>query len=71
MILKILNVYLNKYVYKIHEKYRIEISKRFVDRFLSLKDIMRKKIFIFFEIIDKLVAKENKETLFITSKYLT
>ena len=71
MVLKISNAYLSEYAYRIHEKYKIEMSKRFIDRFLSLKDIMRKKIFIFFEIIDKLVAKENKETLFITSKYLT
>ena len=70
MILKILDVYLNKYVYKIHEKYRIEMSKRFVDRFLSLKDITWKKMLVFFEMTDKLVAKGNKEILFITSKYL-
>jgi len=70
MILKISDAYLSEYIYRIHEKYRIEVSKRFVDRFLSLKDITRKKIFIFFEMIDKLVAKESKKTLFIILKYL-
>ena len=69
--LKVSDAYLSEYAYRIHEKYRIEVSKRFVGRFLSLKDITWKKMLVFFEMTDKLVAKENKETLFITSKYLT
>ena len=70
MILKVSDAYLSEYVYKIHEKYKIEMSERFVDRFLSSKDITRKKMLVFFEMTDKLVAKGSKGTLFITLKCL-
>jgi len=70
MVLKVSDAYLSEYAHRIHEKYRIKVSERFVGRFLSSKGITRKKMLVFFEMTDKLVAKGSKGTLFITLKCL-
>lgn len=70
MVLRVPDAYLDEYARRIHEKYRIKVSGRFIGRFLSSKGITRKKVLAFLEITDKLATKGSKGTLSIASKCL-